>query len=124
MIFRKDRLSYRNTQIGKNDLTLISKQYINSISPEPEVIPVLPNPSDAGTFKNFPQRKYPAIAKTRDVNMKCRNTSENIRRTIDPKAGTYARPQAIAVRVRKKVRRTINDGSSRDQEFLVSITES
>ena len=39
---------------------------------------------------------------------------------IEGNAGVYANPQAREVSVRKNVRRTIKDGSSRDQVFFVS----
>jgi hypothetical protein len=112
--------THRNTQTGKKALTPISKQYINSISPSPVMIPALPIPPVGGTFRNLPHKKYPAVANSRDVTRKCTSTNDNINRTIGPNLGVYANPQAIAVSVKKNVRSTMNDGSLRDHEFLVS----
>lgn len=52
--------------------------------------------------------------------MKCTNTKRSDRRTMAPKEGVYARPQARAVRRRKNERRYVKDGSGRCHVFLVS----
>lgn len=65
--------------------------------------------------------KYPMVEIRRDEPMKCTNTNRNVRRMIAPKPGVYARPQANAVRRRKKERRYVKDGSGRCHVFLVSV---
>lgn len=52
--------------------------------------------------------------------MKWKKIKRKERRMIDPKDGAYARPQARAVRRRKKDRRYANDGSGRCHVFFVS----
>lgn len=55
--------------------------------------------------------------------MKCTNTNSSERRTMAPKEGVYARPQARAVRRRKNERRYVKDGSGRCHVFLVSAIQ-
>jgi len=49
--------------------------------------------------------KYPIVETNSDDPMKCKKMNSKERRRIAPKEGVYARPQAKAVRRRKKERR-------------------
>jgi hypothetical protein len=77
---------------------------------------------DAAPFgpKTRPTRRYAIVEIVKDVPMKWTKMNRSEMRTIEPKLGEYASPQARAVKRRKKERRYVKEGSGRCHVFLVS----
>jgi hypothetical protein len=123
----KNCTTYKNTQTGTNARIATSQQYPNSSSSFPPSASLrLYSPRRRPGSKELPPgpskrptRKKKSVAVMSERSRKWPNINTSVICRVCVKPSAYAKPQARDVRVRKKQRRYVKDGSGRWYVFVV-----